>query len=98
MDLKSDVAYEISSSQSDNCDPSRSNQFSFCINRIKAFFEKKVQAIKEKSVYIETLSLQSIKRSMQRKFKVKCSPKSAGYVKFYTEEERQSVFYSLKIF
>lgn len=92
MDLEDVSAYEALPSQLNNCVSSRSNECNSHLYRIKTFFKKKVQNIKDNSVYIETLSLKSIKRSMQRTFKIKRSPKSAGYVKFLTDEERQSVF------
>lgn len=89
-----DCKYNFEKLSSNNRESDPKSDSVSCIKKIRVFFAKKVQFIKENSVYLDTLSVQSIRRSMRKSFKIKRSPKKAGYVKFLTDEEKRLVVIS----
>lgn len=64
-------------------------------SRFRRYVAKKydnIRDIKEKSIYIETLSTSSVKRTLRRIYKNIFKSRYQGYEKFLTDEEKRFLF------
>lgn len=65
------------------------------LSKIRCYVAKKcanIRDIKNKSVYIETLSASSVKRTLRRFYKNIFKSRYQGYEKFLTDEEKRFLF------
>lgn len=65
-------------------------------DRFKSFVAKKrvtITEIKEKRVYVDTLSVASVKRSVCRVYKRIFKSKRSGYERFLTDDEKRLMFH-----
>lgn len=64
-------------------------------SRFRCYVTKKcanIQDIKDKSIYLETLSASSVKRTLRRIYRNIFKSRYQGYEKFLTDEEKRFIF------
>lgn len=64
-------------------------------SKFRRYVNKKcanIRNIKDKSIYIETLSASSVKRTLRRIYKNIFKSRNQGYEKFLTDEEKRFLF------